>query len=148
MLSGINALTLVYTFTRHCYRQFASYGQPFIRYSLVAPFIPLLSFAWMSKGIWKVFLGCVILFMPRDSHPIIFIMGRLFRQMSATFIFNVGHTCVLSLCFLYIDFISFLSKETPHILLLLHCTLNLESENKRKLLHPLYSKTLFISRFR
>ena len=139
---------LVCTFICHCYRQFASYGQPFICYLSVASFIPLSSFAWMSKGIWKVFLGCVILFVPRDSCPIIFIMGRIFRQMSAMLIFCVVRMCVPFLCFPCIDFVSFLSKETPHILLLLHCVLNLESENQRKLLHLLYGKTLFTSRFR
>lgn len=57
MLSGINEFTLVRTFTRHCYRRFAGYGWPFMRYSSVAPFITLSSFAWTSKGIWKFFLG-------------------------------------------------------------------------------------------
>ena len=147
MLSGINALTLVCTFTRRCYRRFASYGRSFIWYSSIAPFIPLSSFAWTSKWVWKVFLRRVILFVPWDSHSIIIIIGRLFHQMSATFLFRVGCTCVSSLCFPCIEFVSFLSKETPPILLLLHCALNLEAKNKRKLLHSLYGKTLFTSRF-
>lgn len=112
MLSGINEFTLVRTFTHHCYRWFAGYGRPFMHYSSVAPFITLSSFAWTSKGIWKVFLRRVILFMPRDSRPTIFIMGWLFHQMSATFLSSVGRTCVPTLCFPCIYFVSFLSKET------------------------------------
>ena len=37
----------------------------------------------------------------------------------------------------------FLAKKTPNILLLLHYTLHLKFETKRKLLHPLYGKTPF-----
>ena len=147
MLSRINELALACTFTRHCYRWFAIYRQPFMCYSSIAPFIPLSSFAQTSKGMWKVFLWWVILIMSRDSCPDIFIMGRLFHQMNATFLSRVGHTCVPSLCFPRIDFVAFLSKETPHILLLLHCTLSLESKTKRKLLQPLYGKTPFTSKF-
>ena len=143
MLSWLNALKLVHTLTRHCYRWFASYKWPFRCYSSVSPFIPLSSFVWTSKGIWKVLFGRVSLFVPRDSRPITFIIGRHFRQMIATFLSHVGHMCVLSLCFPRIDFVSFLSKETPHIFLLLHYTLHLKSETKRNLLHPSYSKTPF-----
>ena len=143
MLSGINALTLVHTFTRHYYGWFVSDRRPFVRYSSVAHFIPLSSFVWTSKGIWKVLLGWVSLFVPWDSRLITFIMGRRFHQIISTFPSCVGRTCVLSLCFPRIDFASFFSKKTPNILLLLHYTLHLKSETKRKLLHPLYGKTLF-----
>ena len=111
MLSGVNALMLVHTLTRHYYGWFVSDRRPFVRYSSVAHFIPLSSFVWTSKGIWKVLLGQVSLFVPRDSGLITIIMGRRFRQMIATFSSHVGRTCVLSLCFLCIDFASFFSKK-------------------------------------
>ena len=147
MLFGINALTLIHTLTCHCYGRFANDKRPFICYSSVAPFIPLSSFFWMSEGIWKVLLGRIILFVPRDSRLIIFIMGQYLRQLIATFLPCVGRTCALSLCFPCIDFDSFFRKKKKkpfHILLLLHYTLSLKFETKRKLLHLLYGKTHFL----
>ena len=90
------------------------------------------------------------MFVPRDSRPIIFIMGRNLYQLIATFLVCVGHTCVFSLSFLCIEFNSFFSKIPSRILLLLlllllRYTLSLGSETKRKLLHLLYGKTPFPS---
>ena len=84
------------------------------------------------------------MFVPRDSRPIIFIMGQHLYQLIATFLVYVGHTCVFSLSFLCIEFNSFFSKKPSHILLLRY-TLSLGSETKRKLLHLLYGKTPFPS---
>ena len=85
------------------------------------------------------------MFMPRDSRPIIFIMGRHLRQLIAMFLICVGRMCVFSLNFLRIEFISFFIKKPSHslLLLLLRYTLSLESETKRKFLHFPYGKTPF-----
>ena len=79
--------------------------------------------------------------MPRDPHPIIFIVGRHFRQLITMFRVCVVHTCRFSLSFLRIEFISFFIKKPSHIpLLLLRYTLSLESETKREFLHFTHDK--------
>ena len=94
-----------------------------------------------AKEYGKSVLGGAF-FMPRDSRPIIFIMGRHLRQLIATFLICVGRMCVFSLSFLHIEFISFFIKKPSHILLLRY-TLSLEFETKGKFLHLPYGKTHF-----
>ena len=82
--------------------------------------------------------------MPRDPHPIIFIVGRYFRQLITTFHVCVSRTCVFSLSFLRIESFPFFIKKPSHIpFFLLHYTPSLESETKREFLHLLYCKTPF-----
>ena len=94
LLPRINALMLIYTFTRDCSGQFVSNGRPFISYSLVAPLFLCHLLFGRAKEYGKSVLGGSFCSCPEILIPSYLLCGDIFVSWSPRSMFMLAaHMC-------------------------------------------------------